>query len=106
MSHPCAGHIRQCDHCYSCDVLGICCATVSAPQRALLEASTPAQWDRLCARIAQEAGTTPALSDLIRQESRALPAATRLGLLAAPTANPLPEDSEKEVVHVELDRSK
>ena len=23
--HPCAGH--ACDHCYTCDVLGICCST-------------------------------------------------------------------------------
>ena len=27
MTHPCADH--PCDHCYSCDVLGVCCA--SAP---------------------------------------------------------------------------
>lgn len=25
--HPCADHMATCDHCYSCDVLGICCAS-------------------------------------------------------------------------------
>lgn len=32
MPHPCADH--ACDHCYTCDVLGICCSTgrvTSAP---------------------------------------------------------------------------
>lgn len=27
-SHPCAGH--SCDHCFSCEVLGICCLTAPA----------------------------------------------------------------------------
>lgn len=27
MTHPCDGHL--CDHCYACDVVGVCCATLS-----------------------------------------------------------------------------
>jgi hypothetical protein len=30
VSHPCEGH--ACDHCYLCDVRGICCGTVRATQ--------------------------------------------------------------------------
>ena len=29
MTHPCDGH--SCDHCYLCDVVGVCCSTVSTP---------------------------------------------------------------------------
>lgn len=28
MTHPCAGH--PCDHCFLCDVVGVCCQTVDA----------------------------------------------------------------------------
>jgi hypothetical protein len=103
MSHPCAGH--ACDHCYCCDVLGVCCATIPAEQRAGLEAGQVAQPDILHAAIVQEAGTVPSLGELVRLDAERsslgelLPAAARLGLLAAPAADPLPIDSRKETVH-------
>jgi len=31
MTHPCADH--PCDHCYLCDVVGICCQTVPTAAR-------------------------------------------------------------------------
>lgn len=102
--HPCAGH--ACDHCYLCDVLGICCATIPAEQRAQLEAGRHAQPEALHAAIVQEAGTAPSLSELVRLDAGGsssgalLPAAARLGLLAAPAANSLPLDSRKEPLHV------
>ena len=102
--HPCAGH--ACDHCYCCDVLNICCATIPAEQRARLEAAQAAQPDVLHAAIVQEAGTVPSLGELVRldvERSRLgalLPATVRLGLLAVPAADPLPIDSRKEPVHV------
>lgn len=103
-SHVCAGH--ACDHCYLCDVLGICCATIPAEERARLEARRAAPPDVLHATIVQEIGTMPSLSELVRLSagrsgsSSLLPAAARLGLLAAPAADPLPIDSRKETVHV------
>jgi hypothetical protein len=102
--HVCSGH--ACDHCYWCDVLGICCATIPAEQRARLEAGHHAQPDALHAAIVQEAGTVASLGELVRLDAERsssgalLPAATRLGLLAAPAADPLPFDSRKEPVHV------
>src|ERR1700691_4954968 len=33
--HPCDGH--PCDHCYICDVVGVCCTTVTPSQRVRLE---------------------------------------------------------------------
>lgn len=34
MTHPCADHYATCDHCYQCDVLGICCASTRTPAAA------------------------------------------------------------------------
>jgi hypothetical protein len=56
-SHPCDGH--PCDHCYTCDVLGVCCQTVGlhvAP-------------DMLRAAIIQDAQTVPGLPELVRREA-------------------------------------
>jgi hypothetical protein len=100
-AHPCADH--PCDHCYCCEVIGICCQKISAEQRARFEADDRAQRDRLHAAIAQEARRTPSLPELVRQDAahpRALSAATRLGLCPAPAADPLSYDSRKEAVHV------
>ena len=103
-AHPCTGH--ACDHCYCCDVLGICCATIPAEQRARLEAGHHTQAEALHAAIVQEAGSVPSLGELVRLDARRsslgelLPAAARLGVLAAPAADPLPIDSRKEAVHV------
>lgn len=107
MTHPCADHAASCDHCFVCDGLGICCASLLPAQRALLLASAPAHWDRLRAAIAQDAQTAVSLSELVRSEPRLLPAATRLGLCAAPAADAVSHHSQKEVdLHVIPARSK
>jgi hypothetical protein len=100
MNHPCSNHLSSCDHCYVCDVLGVCCASLSAKQRARLEASDPARRGRLHEAIARDAQTTQSLPELVRQEALLPPAAARLGLLAAPPANPLADDSRKEALYV------
>jgi hypothetical protein len=105
MSHPCAGH--SCDHCYVCDVLGICCASVPNGQVAQLEAEDQAQRDRLHTAIAQDAPTVPRLPQLVQLEAQlrsALPAAERLGLVAAAT-DPLSSASRKETIRVLLARA-
>ncbi len=100
MTHPCASH--ACDHCYLCDVVGICCSTVSSGQRAQLEASDQAQRERLYRAIAQEAVTTPTLTGLVRSDATkpaGLPSAVRLGLLLPAPLDPVFHDSRKEVLH-------
>lgn len=101
--HPCAGH--DCDHCYLCDVVGVCCATVTPDQRALLEAehrATPS--DRLRAAIAQDALTIVSLPELVHHDAAAgagvLPAARRLGLVAAADPSPHHDSRKKEAIHV------
>lgn len=39
MTHPCADHIATCDHCYSCDVLGICCCSTAGRTPAVVSAA-------------------------------------------------------------------
>ena len=34
MTHPCTGH--RCDHCYVCTKRGMCCITLSQPEKAAL----------------------------------------------------------------------
>lgn len=67
-SHPCADH--QCDGCFCCRVLQVCCASVSPQERAQLEAeyhsdSSP----NLAALVVAEADTflSSSLNALIRQ---------------------------------------
>lgn len=100
MTHPCAGH--PCDHCFTCDVLGVCCASISAEQRARLEADQRAPDSaQLRAAIAQEARTVPSLPELVRREAwQALPTSARLGLLMAPVSDPLSSNPRKEALHV------
>jgi hypothetical protein len=98
MTHPCADH--SCDHCYWCDVVGICCMTIPAEQRAQLQADY-----RLRAAITNEAGTVPSLRGLVlldaqRQGSVLLPAPSSAGLLGPAAATPIPYDSRKEVIRV------
>ncbi len=106
--HPCADH--PCDHCYLCDVVGICCASVASGQPAArLEADDRAQPEGLRAAIAQDAGTVPSLPELVRQDAgspRVLSAAARLSLRPAPTADPLSHNSRKEAPYVIPARSK
>lgn len=106
MTHPCEGH--ACDHCYCCDVVGVCCTTVSPGERRRLEGehqTSPS--DRLYAAILRDAGTIPSLPELVRLEATQYPAgliaASRLGLLVA--SDPLSPDSRKEPAHVAIPRT-
>lgn len=105
--HPCIDH--PCDHCYLCDVVGVCCTTVTPSQRARLEAEHRAEpIDRLHAVILQDAGTVPSLPELVRLEARQYPAglvaASRLGLLKASLIDPV-LNSRKEPAHVAISRT-
>lgn len=101
-SHPCADH--SCDHCYLCDVVGVCCASVSREQRAQLEASRVEPYAGLAATIVQEAGLVPSLGELVRRSHDAQhshePAAP--ALLAPPSVSNehFPNDSRKEASRV------
>lgn len=106
MTHPCDGH--PCDHCYLCDVVGVCCTTVSPDERRRLEGkhqSSPS--DRLHAAVLRDAGAVPSLPELVRLDARQYPAgliaASRLGLLVA--ADPLYPDFRKESAHVAIPRT-
>jgi hypothetical protein len=102
--HPCAGH--PCDHCYVCDVLHVCCCSISAQQRAQLEAERRQPYAGLVAAIVQKAGAEVGLPELVRRDARHLPASARLGLLAPRTTDPVSHNSRKEAVHVLPARSK
>lgn len=89
-SHPCSDHMAQCDHCFCCEVVGICCGTISPQARAQLEAAVQqdAQGDELRAAISAEAGTVPSLAELVRSEAATKPAAPLMLPPAAPLALP------------------
>jgi hypothetical protein len=101
--HPCADH--PCDHCYWCDVVGICCQTISAEQRAQLQAD-----ERLRTAIAKEAGNVPSFQELVRLDAlrrpgALLPPAPSPAGLLGPAATSMPEDSRKEAIHVLVSRT-
>ena len=103
MSHPCAGHMATCDHCFCCDVLGICCATIPAEARARLEAGVAPPPDPLYAAVLADAKTIVTLAELVRREARqpkALSAPARLSLPSGQVAEPDPTNSLKEAVRV------
>lgn len=85
MSHPCDGH--ACDHCYLCDVVGICCASVPAAGRASHSTSQHLpdvrQHDQrlLDAIVAErQASRTNSFEQQVRAEVLALPASARPAL--------------------------
>ena len=102
VTHPCDGH--SCDHCYICDVVGICCMALSAQQRKELEFEHRACRDRLHALILQEPVMAPKLGELAHRDAIGLagllPAATRLGLLPTPASGPFSHDPRKEAIRV------
>lgn len=108
MTHPCDGH--QCDHCYLCDVVGICCQTISPEPRAQLEADDGAQRGWLRAAIVLEAGTVPSLRELVRRDAERqrpaplLPTPSPL-VLPRSAAEHIPNDSRKEAIHVLASRT-
>lgn len=78
-THPCDGH--PCDHCYLCDVVGICCATV--PNHAAVDGCCPDTAAQLRDALQDEATTTVSLTQLIRVEAT-------LRVSTAPSAPELP----------------
>lgn len=95
--HPCAGHMATCDHCYLCDVVGVCCATV--PQGGGIDAQA-VELDRLRQAIVSEAASTPTLADRLRSEKQC-PAAVRLLPPGPPVvAHPSSPDQEEKLIHV------
>jgi hypothetical protein len=105
MSHPCVPH-HACDHCYICETLHICCATIPPEQRAQLEADTKqGQAERFREAVVAEARRVVTLADLIQAEAAqgvpALPPGTAsLALPPAPAAEAIPHNSRKEPVYV------
>ena len=79
MTHPCDGH--DCDHCYLCDVVGICCATV--PAAASSSSADLRPEDTLRQDIRDEAADSIGLSQLIQIE-----VSVQLSPSSAPAALP------------------
>ena len=106
-SHPCDGH--SCDHCFLCDVVGICCMTISPEQNARLEADDRAQRERLRLAIGLEVVTVPSLGELVRldverqRSARSLSAPSPF-VLSKTDAQPSPHD-RKESSHVAASRA-
>ena len=69
MTHPCSTHLSNCDHCFYCDELGVCCATVPADARAGLEAKLRTPTQGLIELVVREAGSAPSLAELVRAEA-------------------------------------
>ena len=61
--HPCVQHIDTCDHCRSCDELGVCCATTPALN---VIAPVLTNLDILREAINGDADTHTSLTELIR----------------------------------------
>jgi hypothetical protein len=78
--HPCADHMDTCNHCYLCDVVGVCCMTAPAPTQAAVSQSDGltilrevlSQDDQsrpnLTNLIQADAATSPGLADLIQSD--------------------------------------
>jgi hypothetical protein len=95
--------MATCDHCFCCDVLGICCATIPAEVRARLEAAVAPPPDPLYAAVLADAKTIVTLAELVRREARqpkALLPPARLSLPSGQVAEPDPTDSRKEAINV------
>ena len=115
MSHPCSDH--PCDHCYQCDVLGICCAstvsTTVAPEatdttlRDAINDPSSAQPD-LKALIRQQAGQATSLRALIAQDAQRtqrsaqqqIPPRPLPALPAGPAPLTIRPPAQKEIPHV------
>jgi hypothetical protein len=106
--HPCAGH--ACDHCFLCDVVGVCCGSVSAAERTQLEAEHREPYVGLAVAIVHEAGSFRSLSELLRADVAGrgrgvLADISRPALPAVPTTAATPNRSRKEAIRVPLPRT-
>ena len=63
MTHACAAHLATCDHCYSCEVLGVCCASGAAAGRS--SPSTRSDLDFLREAMAEDAANRTTFAELV-----------------------------------------
>jgi|ERR1700733_3819547 len=108
--HPCADHMASCDHCYLCDVVGVCCASVPVAERAQLEAEHRKPYTGLAMAITREAGSIRSVGELVcadaARQGRALPAdRSQPALPAAPPSVGIPNPSRKEAIRVPIPRT-
>jgi hypothetical protein len=89
--HCCDGH--PCDHCYSCDVLGVCCQTMGAAQHRSSDARRPVAPSVLHDAIVRDAKTATSLRHRIQLGTmRSSVAALLPGQLAEPPATETRKD--------------
>lgn len=104
MSHPCDGH--PCDHCYLCDVVGICCMTVARTTPAASAVGHPDSDEPLRqAILAEQRKDKPGLPDLIRAEGSLAKQSSPLLLAAPQPVPPLPVNQAKELSHEQVARA-
>lgn len=99
--HPCLGCVLQ-------EQRGGRVCPAAREVHALDDLEVQSSADVLHAAIVADAQTIPSLGELVRLEAHQYPAglaaAFRLGLLAVPSADPVP-DSRKEIPHVAVPRA-
>lgn len=96
--HPCADHL--CDHCYCCDVVGVCCQRLSAAQCAQLEDHDQAGRERARVAVHLEAGNVSSLGELVLADFERQRPAKLL-----PAAEEVPADHRKEAIRVLVART-
>lgn len=104
MSHPCDGH--ACDHCYLCDVVGVCCA--SAPPNTSGPVNGSDRIEALHSAVVEAATAHPCLPVLIAADRAVGEFRSPSDLLQLPVGSSLrdeligasPEPTELEVQHV------
>jgi hypothetical protein len=107
MTHPCADHLATCDHCALCES-GVCCAGLSAQQRADLIALIQAEQrsQRFQRAVTAEASRTFTLAELVQIETERQILGAPLHSTAAPVlpataeSAPAPATARKEAVRV------
>jgi hypothetical protein len=87
MTHPCAGH--PCDHCYLCDIVGVCCQTVAGTAPATPAVVRIDPDEALRQAILAERGSRVDLAALVRAEALGVHQ-PRAALPPAATALPPP----------------
>jgi hypothetical protein len=75
--------MATCDHCYLCDVVGVCCATVPSSVPVSASPASCEHDDRLCEAVVAERLMAVNLGALVRAEALR-DTAIRLALLAGP----------------------
>jgi hypothetical protein len=86
VTHPCQDHMATCDHCYQCDILGVCCAHghVDDVAELMLAMQCDADLGFELLRAAE--------ADRIR---------VRLGRVTAPELSPLTQAAARDAVRIQ-----